>query len=131
MAPFSHRRHLESTLDGWHKSIPTDHGLLLQGGCREGPDAWAKSWGQSRGIHSITMDALWDFQRVSGNGASGNVYSAGPKRNMAMAQLLMALRWGDANIRCFAMPYGKASGTRGMMKILRVFEFPIEDVGDG
>lgn len=118
--PLTRRPILWRALDGWHASI-AGRAFILHGECRNGPDKWADTWATTEGVHPIRIPALWDFER-----GTGSVHAAGPKRNAAMRDVLMALRTGGARVTCLAMPYGKARGTRGMMNLLEAADFAVE-----
>lgn len=57
--------------------LPFTPTVLIQGGAR-GADSIAKQWAESKGIHVVTIDALWDYHGKS----------AGDKRNQAMIDIM-------------------------------------------
>lgn len=84
------------------KSLPIN--ILIQGGAR-GADHLAKEWAESNGIHTATVNALWNFYGKS----------AGYKRNAAMLLLKPTL--------CVAFPGGR--GTAMMVVLCKQHEIPV------
>lgn len=111
-----HKALLSTMLFHWLANAPNAPHVVVHGDCRQGPDSWAHLWAKANGVQPSAMEALWDVHRRG----------AGPKRNAVMRDVLMTLRAGGALVTCFAMPYGEARGTRGMMKLLEGADFAVE-----
>lgn len=71
--------------------LENDIQIIINGGAR-GADRMADNWAKSRGIHSATVSALWDYYNKA----------AGPKRNSAMLLLKPT--------HCVAFPGGRGTG---------------------
>lgn len=89
---FTDQVRVTSALDG----LLAAPDLLIQGGAK-GADRCALEWARTRGVHPVTVEALWDFYKKP----------AGHKRNEAMLWLRPAL--------CVAFPGGR--GTDGMVDL--------------
>lgn len=79
-----------------------DPGMLIEGGAR-GADRLCREWAQARGVHVITMDALWDHYGRR----------AGMVRNAAMVEVarrlsavLVAFPGGDGTADCVRRALG-------------------------
>lgn len=98
-----------TTMHGVLGSIHSENGidLLIQGGA-SGADRIAKSWAIDNGVHYAEVPALWNFYGKS----------AGPKRNLAMAQMKPDL--------CVAFRGG--SGTNSMVKVCQGLGIPVRKI---
>lgn len=100
----SRDRHPHADIREIIKSFDPDY--VMHGGAR-GTDKAAHDCALDAGRQPIRLDANWDVHERS----------AGPIRNGAMANMLVALRGGGWTIACHAFP-GDGPGTKDMMKCL-------------
>jgi predicted Rossmann-fold nucleotide-binding protein len=81
--------------------------LIIEGGAH-GADSLARRWAHDRGIHCVTMLALWDHYGPS----------AGPKRNAAMLLLQPDL----------VMAFPGGAGTADMVKKARERKIDVMEI---
>ena len=100
-----------------------DPAIVIHGACPTGADFHALQWwlNEDRGASMISMPAQWQKYSPS--------RIAGPKRNLEMLKVLCSLR--ECGYQCFviAFPKGKSFGTRGMMRLAKVKDFKVIDLG--
>jgi len=69
-----------------------DPGMVIEGGAK-GADRLCREWAHAHGVHTLRVDALWDFyaeqERKGVPGATRG--KAGPVRNSAMVRLASLL----------------------------------------
>ena len=87
-----------------HRALTAaDPGMVIEGGAR-GADRLCREWAQARGVQVLTMEALWDYYRVTGREGA-----AGPIRNAGMVEVARRL---DAILVAFPGDSGTADCVR-------------------
>jgi hypothetical protein len=100
---------------------PYQPGTVLIHGDAGGADTYAAGWGEYYDYVVLDMPAQW---KRDGKGA-------GPARNYAMLDVLLALRRCGYDVAVLAFPLPQSRGTRHMMQIARAAKVDVFDYGEG
>jgi hypothetical protein len=82
--------------------------MLVHGACKTGIDTLANEIRSSR-VNVVSMPAQW----------ATHGRRAGPKRNLAMVQMVSAMWECGWDVRFVCAPRGKSPGTRGTIRFAR------------